>query len=359
MNTVQVTAITVYPIAVPFKAPIRTAYGELQSRHALILELKTNDGIRIFSECSALEDPGYHPETLASSRSCLESVLIPNVLNRPLDPTVLADDLLQLAPENPFAVAAIEMGVWEVLRQAQGTSLLELLEEGSVAAGFVLGRQTPNELRSQIHEAAKLNVHKLKLKVGPESLETVLELLVTEKAFDRFPYVALDGNRSFSKADTSLLKRLDKLPFTYLEEPFMDAERPPFRLRVPVLWDESIQRLSDLELALASPDCGGVIIKPGKFGGIQPSLNAAALCHKHGKMAVLGGMFETGIGRLYGLAVAAMMAPHRIPSDLGPSSRYFNADSTAMVELDPNGYFLSPSPQSLSDDSYWRSFGLT
>ena len=67
-------------------------------------------------------------------------------------------------------------------------------------------------------------------------------------------------------------------------------------------------------------------------------LRAAA---DHGLAAFCGGMLETGVGRAAALAVAAQPGC-ALPTDLGPSDRYFRPDLTDPVVVDGRGEVVVP-----------------
>ena len=374
IHDIALKEIQIHPVSVPLKQPIQTAYGRLTHRNALILELFSKDGTRVYSECSALDDPGYHPETLNLAKQCLETTLIPTVLNRPLTPRTLARDLFDSAPNNPFAIAAIEMGVWALNAVSQNVSLSSLLgsetpgiqPKARVASGYVLGLETTERLAQETENAEALGVHKLKFKVSPQTLSGTLSFIKDYDIFNRFKTVALDANQQFDLETLEHLREVSRLPFSYIEEPFSRdflIEEPRSRTQIkalfpfPIFLDEFVRSPSELQAALSLPACDGFIIKPAKLGGLQPAMDALALCQSRSKRSVLGGLFETGIGRAYSLVFGALLTATSAPGiapDLSPSSRYFSDDTAAPIELDSDGYFMVPDNAVFSDDSFRR-----
>ena len=89
--------------------------------------------------------------------------------------------------------------------------------------------------------------------------------------------------------------------------------------------DESITCLGMLRAARELGAMDEVNIKPGRVGGQFETLRLLAECREHKTPAWVGGMFETGIGRLACLRVAARL-PDARAHDLSPSNRYFLED---------------------------------
>ena len=361
MATVTLKQIHLHLLSLPLKRAIQTAHGVMRRRKVLILELVSKDSGSVYSECSALEDPGYHPETLESAQQFLETTLIPSVINQTLSPAVLGKELLQQYPTHPFSISALEMGLWASLAAHQNVSLQSLFTPPSkpVGSGYVLGRQSAEELALDIRAATALGVHKLKFKVSPGTLLETIAFIDKESLFEKFQAIALDGNESFSCAHLPLLNELNKYPFAYIEQPYSrknDAQLTALKkvISTPIFLDESILNPTDLSDLLAQDTTDGLIIKPAKFGGLQPSIDAIFLCRKVGKPSVLGGMFESGIGRGYSVIIAGLM-DGQIPPDLSPSTRYFETDSSRPWDLNATGHFSPPNTDFFKDGSFLQS----
>jgi O-succinylbenzoate synthase len=68
-----------------------------------------------------------------------------------------------------------------------------------------------------------------------------------------------------------------------------------------------------------------VNIKPGRVGGFTASLAIHDFCQAQGIPVWCGGMFESGVGRAYNVALASL-PNFTMPGDLSPSSRYWTQD---------------------------------
>ena len=56
--------IALREIRLPLREPFVTAAGSIRDRRLLLLEVLDGEGFSAWSECVALETPGYLPETL-------------------------------------------------------------------------------------------------------------------------------------------------------------------------------------------------------------------------------------------------------------------------------------------------------
>jgi O-succinylbenzoate synthase len=68
-----------------------------------------------------------------------------------------------------------------------------------------------------------------------------------------------------------------------------------------------------------------VNIKPGRVGGFSESIAIHDIAEQAGVTVWCGGMFESGIGRAYNVALASLPNFH-LPGDLSPSARYWAQD---------------------------------
>ena len=75
-------------------------------------------------------------------------------------------------------------------------------------------------------------------------------------------------------------------------------------------------------------------VKPARLGGLAAAVDLVRAARRLGIATFVGGMLETGVGRAGAVALAAVVTD-RIPTDLGPSARYFDHDVAGpIVEAD-------------------------
>jgi O-succinylbenzoate synthase len=139
-----------------------------------------------------------------------------------------------------------------------------------------------------------------------------------------------DANNAYSLDDSAALLAMDGLGLMMFEQPLAwddlvrhaELQR---RLRTPVCLDESITSL-DRAQDMVALDAGRIVnIKPGRVGGFASSLAIHDFCEASGIPVWCGGMFESGIGRAYNVALASL--PNFLkPGDVSPSARYWARD---------------------------------
>jgi O-succinylbenzoate synthase len=182
--------------------------------------------------------------------------------------------------------------------------------------------------------------HRVKLKITPAMDRRPLEAI--REAFPHL-HLGLDANGSGTAADLEFFSDLATLRPSALEQPFAPDRLDLFcalKESVPDLrlcLDESVASLGELITAHRLGVLDELNIKPGRIGGPLATARALAYCREHRIPAWVGGMFETGVGRLANLRVAARL-PEATAHDLSPSRRYFTTDLvTPPVEMTPRG----------------------
>lgn len=141
--------------------------------------------------------------------------------------------------------------------------------------------------------------------------------------------LAIDGNGSLGGLAPAALAGIDELGLAYVEQPLPadDAEGHATwhgTLVTPVCLDESVAGLADIVTVAREGLASAVSLKPGRLGP-SLTLRGMELARRHGLGVKVGGLVETGVGKL----VTVALATHRdvtLPSDLAASDRFFTTD---------------------------------
>jgi O-succinylbenzoate synthase len=230
-----------------------------------------------------------------------------------------------------MAKAAVEMAYWALRSEREEVSLAQLLGGTAerVPVGISLGIQSsPAALVERVGRAVEEGYRRIKVKVAPgEDAEFIAA--VREAHGARLPLM-VDANCAYTTDDLPALEALDREGLMMIEQPLAadDLLRHAAlqaRLATPICLDESItgpDRFADmLEL-----DSGRIVnVKPGRVGGLGPSLAIHAAAVDAGVPIWCGGMLESGIGRAYNVALASLPG-FTLPGDVSPSDRYWERD---------------------------------
>lgn len=180
---------------------------------------------------------------------------------------------------------------------------------------------------------------KLKVKPGMD----VEPIAAVRTAFPNL-HLGFDANGSCGAKDGAFLQTLNAFQPTVIEQPFapdrldlcVELKQTLPTLRIGL--DESVASLGDLIVAHRLGALDELNIKPGRVGGPLAALDSMSYCRKHNIPLWVGGMFETGVGRIANLRIAARL-PNAAAHDLSPSRRYFPADVVQNpIDMSRDGY---------------------
>ena len=161
--------------------------------------------------------------------------------------------------------------------------------------------------------------------------QAALMVNINPLLFDNKVHTGFDANGSFYEKDLDAFAYFANTYQTVIEQPF-----PPDRFdvlqkakkRFPTLQicaDEEVKHLGDVMKLHQLKAIDEVNLKIGRVGGITNSIEILNYCEAQGISCWIGGMFETGIGRLANLELASYL-PNAKAHDLSPSARYFQED---------------------------------
>lgn len=330
-------AVELRRVRIPLRTPHAAAHGTETHRHSIIVRWETGEGPGGWGECATLSEPGYAPEWTAGAWMILHDYVVPAVLaGRP--PGVLG---------HPMATGALADAALDAALRLAGRSLVEALG-GSIRplpTTAVLGiRDGPAALLAAVDRAVGQGASLVKVKLPADG-----DLAAAYVVREVFPDLALaaDANGGLDLDVPGRLAAVDRLGLEYLEQPLAPDElvataELAAAADTPIALDESLTSPGAARTALALGAAAVLNVKPGRLGGVAAAADVVALAAEAGVDAFVGGLFETGIGRAGALAVAALPGC-TLPTDLGPSDRYFERDLTAAIALGEDGT-MAPLP---------------
>jgi O-succinylbenzoate synthase len=336
----EVTEIVLHRVHLPLREPFVAAHGTETERQVVLVEAVGVDDEVGWGECSALSRPTYTHEHTAGAWVELRDRLVPAVLaGRPAGPDGA-----------PMAWTGLSTALTDLRLRRLGRSLATAIggRRTTVASTAVVGqRGTLDDLLAAVAARAAEGHRSVKLKITPGV--GVEGLTAVRAAFPDLA-VAADANGSFSLVDADHRARLDEidaLGLAYVEQPLTagataDLAALAARWVTPVALDESVGGPEDIERLVATGAPFVLNLKPARVGGLDRSLRCLAAAADAGWPAFVGGMLETGVGRALALAAASWEAC-TLPTDLGPSHRYFTDDITDPIELVEGGLLPVPS----------------
>ncbi|MEM3851532.1 MAG: o-succinylbenzoate synthase [Methanomassiliicoccales archaeon] len=313
-------------VRIPLLVPFKTSFGTQYAREAILLILR-NEGITAYSECVADVDPYYSYEDNETALHIISDFLVQFIEDLP-DPDTFCKRARQIRGHN-MAKAAVEMLLWDYAAKKKEVPLHSMLGKGRGFAetGISIGLDSPAKMVKRVEAAVETGYRRIKVKI-----EKGMDLEVLSAIRDRFPDIRLsaDANSCYTLSDVETLRKMDKYELVYIEQPLEHDDlvhhaKLSAMISTPVCLDESITDPGKAEDAFEMGACSVVNIKPGRVGGMGPSLKIASIAREHGGHCWIGGMLETGIGRCFNVSLASLEAVD-YPGDTSPNERYFAKD---------------------------------
>lgn len=288
--------------ALQFRHPFRLAQGHRTHTDAAYLAIYLDGYVGYGEACL----PPYLGAALADVWACWEQwpwQLLPGstleeALNR-AQPT---------AAVHHAAAAAIDMALHDLFSRKEGKPLFEYLGLGPaqpIPTTYTLGVSHASELVGKLAEAAPYRT--IKMKLGGEG---DLERLRAFRGLCSKPFCA-DANQAYTDrgAALAMAHHLADAGALFLEQPMpVGAEADMAWLRgrspIPIVADESVRRLADLERVA---DCfDGFNVKLMKSAGLAEALRMIDKVRQQEKLLVLGAMAESSCGATAASHIASL-----------------------------------------------------
>lgn len=273
--------------------------------NAVLTELRL-DGLMGYGEAAM---PPYYGETQASAAAFLDQATqILRSARYPFDIPVLLEKIDALAPGNHAAKAAVDIALHDLWGKLENRPVWQLLgdiePEQMPLTSFTIGMDSPEMLRQKVGEAAGFKI--LKIKLGSADDRAIIR---TVREVSDLPIYA-DANQGWTdrEAALDLIHWLAEQNVQLIEQPtpkddldlaaWLTARSP-----LPIIADESFQRLADLDRIAGA--FHGLNIKLMKCTGLAEGYRIAQAARRRGLKIMLGCMTETSCG----IQAAAQIAP--------------------------------------------------
>ncbi len=288
-----IAEVLLWRVRVPLATPYNTAIAVIDALDAIVVHLRLDDGREGVGETTVI--PGYAFETpdgaWAFCRAQAERILgaTPAAARAGFDPHRHSD---------PHAVSALQMAI----EMAEGGPLLappaapQRVPILAPVNDKALDR-IPGEIEARIAEGYGT----LKVKVGWEVDSDRRRLALIQRVCAGRVKLRIDANQGYTRADgLRFAAALDPDSIELLEQPCAaddwDANAAVAAISpVPVMMDESIYGLAEIDRAAAMKGCGFVKLKIAKMGGAEPLLAGLRRIRGHGLVPVLGNGVATDI----------------------------------------------------------------
>jgi L-alanine-DL-glutamate epimerase-like enolase superfamily enzyme len=226
---------------------------------------------------------------------------------------------------HPYAKSALDMACWDLLGQAVGLPVCELLG-GRCGEDFELYRaisqDEPRNMARSVNRYRGQGYRRFQLKVGGDPQVDIARIQNVRETLPREEVLIADANTGWLAHDAMRVVRAVEDLDIYIEQPCATYEEcltVRRRTRHPFVLDESIDSIHALLRALADDAMDLVNLKIGKLGGLTRTRQLRDLCVARG----IAMTSEDSWGSDVTTAAIALLA-HSTPGELLFSSTDFN-----------------------------------
>ncbi len=272
-------------VRLPLITPYRLSYRTFEDFEPILVELRDESGRSGFGEGHI--SPGSSSETRTGGWAFAKRLAKAMPGMTPAEAKALVTTELHASPVAATALtAAIEMMEAHPLLEVRETARLPLL---SPVNGLDSG-----EIQTEIEEKLEKGFRTFKVKVGKDLNADLERLSAIQSAVAGRATLRVDANRGFDRSDAvRFATRIDPNGVELFEQPCAaedwDANAAVARVsKVPVMLDEPICGLGDIERAAGLEGVGYVKLKLKRFGGLSRLHAALERARRLGLKALLG-----------------------------------------------------------------------
>lgn len=313
----RIVEVATARLARDLNQPFVTALRSTTQVVSVVIRLTCDDGTTGYGEAPQIWR--VTGESQASAEACVLGPLADALLGQDLDAQSVRAVHLLLAGAvagNTGARAACEVAAIDLVAQAAGQGFAEFLGSGaeSVATDITIAATVTDPSAEQVPSG--FAAAKIKVGLDPADVERVIRIHGSAGEGVR---IRVDANQAWDLATaTASLERWQRagLPLEFIEQPLPAWDlRGHAELRrrtsVPVLLDESVFSVHDLDRAVDADAADAVNIKLAKCGGIFAGLEIARLARRSELGLMVGSMMESELGVSAAAALASAIAPEQ------------------------------------------------
>lgn len=319
----KITRVTSEILKIPIRHVGSLGVGKLHAIENVLVRLETDEGLTGIGESSPWP---VFAESCWSVKAALDHYLAPCVEGE--DPFRIEWILMKMdatLADAPFAKAAIDMALHDLIGKATGRPVYDLLG-GLVNERITMSYSIANQsVEADVREVEwllerGLRVFKIKTGVVPQAVDrarirAIRELIGTDGD------LRLDYNQSIQPEHAiRILRELEEFRPTFIEQPTRrwDVEhlaQIAAAIDTPIMADEAVFSPADAMRVVRAEAADIISIKLMKPGGIARSKRIAAIAEAAGVPCYAGAMWESGVGIAASLHFMAATPNVRYGSD--------------------------------------------
>jgi muconate cycloisomerase len=307
----KIVDIEVIPVELPLVREHKMAYshGERIGRFSVI-KVRTDEGLIGWGEAPTEIKWGgdygaYYGESQKTTHHIIKDFLEPHLKEMdPIQIEAIHQRMDQCVKGYPYAKAAIEMALLDIIGKAYGVPVFQLmfgLFRDEVPVQHSIGLMSPEDAAREASFVVEEGIRTIKLKIGIDPLRDVETVRQVRKAVGADIQIRVDGNRGYSSPQEAIkvIRKMEPFDLLLVEQPVEGLKAMATiakKVDVPLMADEGVwspQDVLDIYELQAAQMISVYITKPGGL------IKAKKLVHTASTLGIrcgVGGMVELGIG---------------------------------------------------------------
>jgi L-alanine-DL-glutamate epimerase-like enolase superfamily enzyme len=334
-----VASLTASSLAIPFLHRFRHAAADRAVSETLVVEATGPQGLRGYGEgCPRSYVTGEYLHSAAAFIAAHRGDWMTQVV----DADTLAAWVMShraLIDRNPAAWSAVELALLDLIGKLEGRSVEAVLGLPGLSGSFrytaVLGDAPLQQFEAQLAQYVQAGFREYKIKLSGDAWRDRAKLRSLAGMGILPGCVRADANGLWPDSGMALraLAALD-YPFFAIEEPLRPGDIQGLRriasgLGLPVVMDESLLRIGQLDRLGEERDCWIANVRVSKMGGLLRSLELVRALRSRGMRVICGAhVGETSLLARAALTVASQARDFVVGMEGAFGTRLLTADVT-------------------------------
>lgn len=336
----KIDRVELFPVRLPLTMTFHTPTAIVRSRDLAVLRLTDDQGYEGLGEITPYPDP--QSDTLADLIAAFEFSARPA-----LEDGQFADFDLPGPVLSAIDVALIDMAARrDNIRVAD---MIGIDVDECVPVNATITSPEPDEVSAQVQAAVEAGYKTLKLKVALSDHDEV-RLAALRGAVGFEPILRLDANGGWRTTEAiEKIEAYSEYGLELVEQPVDPVDLASMhRVRdasmIPIIADEGVRTVEDLDLHVANTACDGVAIKLSQVGGITKASLLADNAERAGLLTFVTSTIDGPVGLAAGLHLAAARADFSLANGLATGGLFAETYASGLPAVCDGAMTLSDEP---------------
>lgn len=311
----KVTGIGTRLLSIPFRRPDEWSVGAARGITTVLVLIDTDEGLQGVGEANGDRSARAVAEAIETMASYV-------VGRDPYDIEPIVRDLMEggkwrnVRPFANQAIAGIDMALWDIVGQAAGQPVCNLLGgrvHREIDFFWYVQRDEPARMAAEARRAVDAGYGVLYIKIGIDDFEDLEAVAAVRAEVGPRPKLRVDANEAWSTGQSvSMAHRLAPYGIDFLEQPttardFAGLASVRARSPISIAANQAAFTVQDVLEVIRHEAADVIVTGPHQAGGLLAMRKAGIVAEAAGLPINRHAVGECGVGAIAGLHVCAAM----------------------------------------------------